>query len=72
MPRKALLHFAVVLGSYNPVGEVFLVCFPETLLPLRSFQRMLSNQRKVPVPMAGGWNLVSFKVPSNLNHSGIL
>lgn len=44
------------------------MCFHETLLPLRSFQRMLKTHRKVPLPMAGGWNSTS----SNPNHSGIL
>lgn len=47
-------------------GSHCLQCFHETLLPLRS------SHSKVPLPMAGGWNSMSFKVPSNPNPSGTL
>lgn len=66
LPRKAFPHFAVVLGSCIPTGEVI------SMRPLRSFQRMLSTHRKVPLPMAEDWSSRSFKVPFKPNHSGVL
>jgi len=46
--------------------------------PLEAFKTRLDGavsnmgEREVSLPIAGGWDRVSFKVPSNPNHSVIL